>query len=167
MDPDNCALRPDGTLKDASEIEWYNSPSDEDVPLPDLEEAQPKASFDATPTAPDVVGRNLRHHVPSTKYKEAIAAERRNEETDPCPSPPSPLLPPTTTTATTERAKNGVGRKRKSNKVQNNEIGKKQKVSGKAVASESNKLAARFLLDSIWYRTSSSRREGCANNSNK
>jgi len=28
-DPDNCALRADGTLKDADEINWVNSPSDE------------------------------------------------------------------------------------------------------------------------------------------
>ena len=33
MSPENPALRPDGTLKDASEIEWLNSPSDETVPL--------------------------------------------------------------------------------------------------------------------------------------
>jgi hypothetical protein len=33
-DPDACALRPDGTLKDASEIDWLHSPTANHVPLP-------------------------------------------------------------------------------------------------------------------------------------
>jgi len=33
-DPDACALRPDGTLKDASEIEWLHSPTTDHIPLP-------------------------------------------------------------------------------------------------------------------------------------
>ena len=32
-EPDAPALRPDGTLKDASEIDWIHSPSDETRPL--------------------------------------------------------------------------------------------------------------------------------------
>ncbi|KAG6912147.1 hypothetical protein DXG01_017026, partial [Tephrocybe rancida] len=27
-DPDNCALNPDGSLKDANDIQFFNSPSD-------------------------------------------------------------------------------------------------------------------------------------------
>ena len=33
-DRDACALRPDGTLKDASEIEWLHSPTSNHFPLP-------------------------------------------------------------------------------------------------------------------------------------
>jgi hypothetical protein len=33
-DPDACAVRPDGTLKDASEIEWLHSPTTNHIPLP-------------------------------------------------------------------------------------------------------------------------------------
>lgn len=32
--PDACALRPDGTLKEASEIEWLHSPTSTHIPLP-------------------------------------------------------------------------------------------------------------------------------------
>ena len=32
MSPDGCAVHPDGTLKDASEIEWFND-KDDDAPL--------------------------------------------------------------------------------------------------------------------------------------
>ena len=36
--PDGDACRPDGTLKDASEIQWLNSPSEETRDLPQLSE---------------------------------------------------------------------------------------------------------------------------------
>jgi hypothetical protein len=36
MMPDGDACRPDGTLKDASEMEWPNSPSEETRNLPEL-----------------------------------------------------------------------------------------------------------------------------------
>jgi hypothetical protein len=38
MDQEAPARRSDGTLKDASEIEWLHSPSAETRPLPDLSE---------------------------------------------------------------------------------------------------------------------------------
>jgi hypothetical protein len=34
--PDGDACRPDGTLKDASEMEWLNSPSEANLNLPEL-----------------------------------------------------------------------------------------------------------------------------------
>jgi hypothetical protein len=36
--PDQCALNEDGQLKDASDIAWFNSPSDKNtIPLPPVE----------------------------------------------------------------------------------------------------------------------------------
>ena len=40
MMPDGDACRPDGTLKDASEMEWPNSPSEETRNLPELTPSQ-------------------------------------------------------------------------------------------------------------------------------
>ena len=37
--PDAPALRPDGSLKDASEMEWEYSPSSKTIPLPDPADA--------------------------------------------------------------------------------------------------------------------------------
>ncbi|KAG1887876.1 hypothetical protein F4604DRAFT_1916749 [Suillus subluteus] len=40
MSQDSCALNADGTLKDASEIKFYNDP-DDDVPLPQVPSTEP------------------------------------------------------------------------------------------------------------------------------
>ncbi|KAL5476481.1 hypothetical protein ACEPAI_3338 [Sanghuangporus weigelae] len=72
MDTETPALREDGTLKDALEMEWFHSLSAETVELP--------------PACEPVIGgsgkRALWQHYPSTKYKEAIAAEHRDWQDD-------------------------------------------------------------------------------------
>ena len=90
MDPDKPALRADGTLKDASEIDWVHSPSADSITLP-FDEVDVKEAPPAT--------RNLRRVAPSAKYIDAIAAEHRNSDDD-SPSD-QPTIKPT------------LGRKRK------------------------------------------------------
>ncbi|KAJ8515669.1 hypothetical protein ONZ45_g6946 [Pleurotus djamor] len=59
---DQCALRPDGSLKDASEIEWSYDVDDKVVPMESAQE-----------------GRSRRAK-PSDKYREAILAEQADDD---------------------------------------------------------------------------------------
>ena len=68
MDTETPALNEDGTLKDASEMEWVFSPSANTVELP------PERVAD------DSGKRVLRPHHPSAKYKDAITAEQQGSD---------------------------------------------------------------------------------------
>ena len=67
MNPDRPALRLDGSLKDASELQWINSPSDDVIALPPSPgEASTTASFDdQVIMQASTKRRNLRHNAPS------------------------------------------------------------------------------------------------------
>lgn len=86
MDSEQPARRANGTLKDASELDWVYSPSADTVVLPVLEESHNVTSIDdqAIIEAP-IVGRRLRHHGPSVKYMHAIAAEQQDSDEDVVP----------------------------------------------------------------------------------
>ena len=85
-DPKNCALRPDGTLKDASEITWLNSPSDEkENPLENDPPAMPSQSGnapvndDASSTPP----RQLNPEIGPTKRRIQVSSRFRDGSREP------------------------------------------------------------------------------------
>ena len=81
MSSDQCALDPDGSLKDARDIQWYNDP-DDDQPLPPAPLGPPAVS----PAEP--LGRGRRNKVTS-RFADAVARERlRSDDEDITPARP-------------------------------------------------------------------------------
>lgn len=81
MSSDQCALDPDGSLKDARDIQWYNDP-DDDQPLPPAPLGPPAVS----PAEP--LGRGRRNKVTS-RFADAVARERlRSDDEDIAPARP-------------------------------------------------------------------------------
>ncbi|KAL0957235.1 hypothetical protein HGRIS_001049 [Hohenbuehelia grisea] len=70
---DQSALRPDGTLKDASEISWFHD-KDDTTPLSDSTSVNALAHE----------GRGRRHKV-TTRLEESLRAEREDEDGQPLP----------------------------------------------------------------------------------
>ncbi len=91
---DTPALNPDGSFKDASEMQWDHSPSAGNVPLPAIDPPQP-AESSAAKISTSRSGRVLN----LTRYNNAVSFVR--EPTDQLDSPPqTPPPKPSATTAT-------------------------------------------------------------------
>jgi hypothetical protein len=68
-DPDAPALNDDSTLKDATEIEWFNSPSDESRPigLATRKRKRSDSSAQQTPDSEDDLLPGLKNKTPAKK----------------------------------------------------------------------------------------------------
>jgi hypothetical protein len=79
MSSDQCALNPDGSLKDAKDIQWFNDPDD----------AQPLSLDPSTPAPSQPLGRGHRNKV-TNRFLDAVARERlgSDEEADAFAKPP-------------------------------------------------------------------------------
>jgi hypothetical protein len=71
MSTDQCAQNPDGSLKDAKEIQWFHN-KDDMQPLPSTATPQPLPST-AAPAQP--LGRGLRNKATS-RFSEAVVREQ-------------------------------------------------------------------------------------------
>jgi hypothetical protein len=72
-DPDAPALNPDGTLKDASELEFFNSPSDK-IPIPRMATGG-ESDSDAEKSV--AAGTSNKRKVDQTKFMDALRREKR------------------------------------------------------------------------------------------